>query len=269
MHDINIKTTVSYGTEKPANVLRIMHRLGVKTVSFADTFKLEQNDVADFLPDDMTYINGTEWFTKLQGRGFGRVDLVFSDFHIDTTLKSWVNREMKLMAYKWENRMPANINRKLAWEHKYKFALKIKAGGLRRAYFDTLPSTEVAIKRFTAAGGKVFLSDLPFTESYATKCRIVKRLTEFGLSGIIVFKNRDKYVDPEAEIQSSLDLCKYAGVIPVVGSGLCSQYDDREVVYEGATSAFNYLTEQLMEELNDTSNKTQPLEGIHDEPIST
>lgn len=249
MHDLNIKTNESYGTEAPATILRIMSQKGIKTVSFTDAFMLKQNEVDDFLPDDITYITGTEWFTRLGGRGFGRVDLVFSDFYIDDSLTAWVKRELKLMTYKWK-KMPVNIKMSDSWVHKYRFARAIVTKGLRRTYFDTLPSTEVVIKRFVASGGKVFLSDLPFTNSYSTKCRIVKRLQEFGLSGVITFKNRDKYIDPETEIQSSLDLCKYAGVIPVVGSGLCSQYDDREVVYEGATAAFHFLTEALMEVLN-------------------
>lgn len=261
MHDLNIKTKISYGTGKPATILRTMHRLGIKTVSFADTFKLEQNDVEDFLPDDMTYINGTEWFTRLSGRGFGRVDLIFSDFHVDKSLKSWTKREMQLMAYKWDTRMPNTMKMRESWEHRYKFALKIRTGSLRRAYFGTLPPTEMVIKKFVDVGGRVFLADLPFTESYATKCRIVKRLKELGLAGIITFKNRDKYIDPETEIQSSLGLCKFAGVIPVVGSGIHERYASRDVVYENASTAFEFLTEQLMEELNDTSNKTQPLEG--------
>lgn len=260
MHDINIKTTKSYGTRTPATILQTMHRIGVKTVSFADAFRLDQNDVEDVLPDDMVYINGTEWFTKL--RGFGRVDLIFSDFYIDDSLRAWVARETKLMEYKWTRKMPTTIDRALAWQHKYRFALQMKAGGLTQAYFNTLPPIEAVIERFVAAGGRVFLSDLPFTDLFNTKCRIVKRLREFGLSGIIVFKNKDKYIDAETEVQSALDLCKYAGVIPVVGSGICSRYDKREVVYEDATSAFDYLTEQLMEVLDSTDNQTQPLEGV-------
>lgn len=251
MHDLGLKTSFSYGTESPAKILQRMSKLGITTVSFTDAFELEQNSYPEIagVPAGMSYLNGSEWFTRLDGRGFGRVDLLFVGFDLTDPLKAWVARERKLMTYKWQS-MPVTMGMDKSWRNKYEFARLVSVRGLKRTYFDTLPPTEVVIERFVAAGGHVFLSDLPFTNSFSAKCRIVRRLKELGLAGIVVFKNHDKYLDAESEIQQTLDLCKHADVIPVVGSGISSNYGSRSVVYENATEAFTYLTRQLKQRLN-------------------
>jgi predicted metal-dependent phosphoesterase TrpH len=250
LHDLNVKTNFSYGTQSPEQTLHMFHVMGVDTLSFTDAFSIGQNlAVQDMgnIPHGMNYLNGSEWFTRLDGRGFGRVDLLFVGFDITDALRAWVFRELKLITYKWDKGMPSNMNLEQSWTNKYEFARLVAIRGLKRAYFDTLPATENVIKKFVRAGGKIFLSDLPFTNNFGTKCRIVKQLKELGLSGMVVFKDKSKYLDPETEIQQSLDLCRYADLMPVVGSGICSDYSKRSVVYEEAKKSFAYLTKQLLQ----------------------
>lgn len=244
-HDLNLKTSYSSGTESPEHVLRAMSRLGDRAVSFTDAFQLGQNNIDVSLFPRLRYLNGTEWFTRLGGRGFGRVDLLFIDFAITERLVSWADREMLLMRHKWAN-LPMDMPMTNSWQNKYEFARLVTLRNLKRRYFDTLPATEMVMRRFVDAGGKVFLSDMPFTNNFSAKCRMVKQLRDMGLSGIVVFKDESKYLDPAVEIQQSLDLCKHSGLLPVIGSGVTHNYYSRSVVYQSAHGAFNYMTDQLL-----------------------
>jgi hypothetical protein len=244
-HDLNIKTSYSCGTKDPAAVLRYASLLGDRVVSFADAFSLGQNRLDKSEYPGLRYLNGTEWFSRLGGRGFGRVDLLFVGFEMTDQLIAWTSRELRLMRHKWES-LPSDMPMERSWENKFEFARLVMVRNLKRAYFDTLPSTEIVMRHFIDAGGKVFLSDMPFTNTFSSKCRMVKQLRDMGLSGIVVFKDESKYLDPATEIQQSLDLCKYSGLLPVIGSGTSQDYFARSIVYGDARGAFDFMTDQLL-----------------------
>ena len=246
-HDLNIKTHYSSGAESPEVVWRTLRDMGDRVVSFTDAFSLNHNRrVSAPVAPNVRYLNGTEWFTRLGGRGFGRVDLLFVNFALTDGLDAWADRELALMHHKWKKTIPTGMALSQSWQNKYEFARLVQVRNLKRAYFDTLPSTEVVMRRFLDSGGRVFLSDMPFTTGFSVKCRMVKQLRDMGLSGIVVFKDETKYLDAAAEIQQSLDLCKYSDLLPVVGSGITHNYRARAVVYREAQGAFDYMTNQLL-----------------------
>lgn len=247
-HDLNIKTDFSYGTLSPQEVVNKMREIGVGVLALADLFKIEQiNSIK--IPDGMRVFSGSEWFTKCDFEGVERVDLIFLDFEVTEHLKVWVKREMKRMDFK-KRAMPAYVDYDDHWRCKEEFGEMIKDEKLRRTYFGTLPLTDLVLKKFTNSGAKFILSDIPFAKDFATKCKIIKRLKDLGLMGVIVFRNEDAYIDTEKEIQEMLDLCRYADIVPIVGSGCYKDYEKRNIAMEMAEGAFTFLTKSLLETID-------------------
>lgn len=248
-HDLDIKTSFSYGWGSPQEAAGILVQKGLKVISFADLYSVDQNLDVAFLPPDVRYVSGSEWYLKCTEGGVERVDLIFLDFDMTPELRVWVKREVTRVTYKWKT-MPAELTREDSWKFKSTFGEKLADLNFRRSYFGTLPLLEQTIKAFKERGARFILSGIPFVSDFATKCKLIRYLKELGLMGIVVFKNSDMYVDAEREIQEGLDICKSAGLLPIVGSGIWRDYDSRLVDFEVASGAFDFLTRQIVEQMD-------------------
>lgn len=253
-HDLDIKTRSSYGSSYPEKIIETLKLKGVSLIAFSDLFSVEQNFFAPsshFLhPSGVKLVTGSEWYTKCDIEGVERVDLLFIGFRQTPKLEAWVRRENKRIELK-KKALPKDIDYADSWRCKNAFGQMIADQNLRRSYFGTLPIMEQVIDSFRRVGGKVFLSGVPFTKEFSVQCRLVKYLKGLGLEGAVVFKDENQYEDTEAEISRMLDLCKYADIMPIVGSGVCSNYESRIVAMESvATEAFGFLTKQLVEKLD-------------------
>ena len=247
-HDFGLKTSFSYGESRPAAVAEVMKSRGLHVIGFSDLFSIDQNDQLGLI-EGVDVVTASEWHCKCEWEGVERVDLVFVGFEMTSELRTWVMLERRRIAFK-EELMSKVVDFSGSYLYPIRFGEIIKERNLRRTYFGTLPDIEQTLSHFKDAGATVILSGIPFSTELLYRWRIVKRLVDsWGMKALVVFKNEDRYIDPELEIEDSLKLCQSAGLMPVVCSGLYKNYGNRVVAMEMAKGAFDFLTRAICEEV--------------------
>lgn len=244
-HDLGLKTHHSYGHGDPVSVADVMRAKGLNLIAFSDLFSIEQNDSIKFI-DGINVVTGSEWHCKCDVLGIERVDLLFVGFKMTDELRTWVGREKKRIEFK-RKAFPEDIQIAESWLAPRSFGERIRDRNLRRTYFGSLPDVKAVMSAFGKAGAFAILSDVPFSSDFGVKCHIIKELQGKSLKGLVSFRNEDDYQDAENEIDQSLQICRFANLLPIVSSGLYRDYESRVVSVEMARGAFDYLTRQLYE----------------------
>jgi len=250
LHDFDVKSDRSYGTGSRVEIALELRAQGVNSFAFTDLFTISDTVDTPGFKDSRVY-TGSEWYVKCNSFGVERIDLVFLNYKPTDLFKAWSRREIIRMESKWEHAgLSAKASLSDSFRDKSNFGRVLVEQGLRRAYFGALPILEQVVTEFQKVGAQFILSGIPFVGDFSYKCKIVRYLKTLGLMGMIVFKSENDYGDMGKEIQESLDLCVYAGILPIVGSGVCRDYDSRRVACGSAVRAFDHLTRQIIEKLD-------------------
>jgi hypothetical protein len=250
LHDFDVKSDRSYGTGTRTEIVQQLRSQGVTSLAFTDLFTI--SDIEDYPSFKGSRIyTGSEWYVKCDSFGVERIDLVFLNYTPTNLFKAWSRREIIRMGSKWEHAgLSVKASLSDSFMAKSNFGRELSEKGLRRAYFGALPILEQVVTEFQKVGAHFILSGIPFVGDFSYKCKIVRYLKTLGLMGLIVFKSESEYDDLEKEIQESIDLCIYAGILPIVGSGVHDEYNLRKVACGTALRAFDNLTRQIIEKLD-------------------
>jgi len=176
-----------------------------------------------------------------------RVDLLFVGFDVTDDLVRWGNNANKVRTA-YQKEMSGIPDFQDSWIRPDRFQKHLSKEMLRE-YVKTLPDYKLTIKEFQKAGASVILNRIPFAESWNDKLKAVKRIGDLDCMGVVVFRDVSNYEDENEEVGDAIDFCGMLKALPIVASGIHSDYETWSIFGSEAQDSFNWLGDKVLNRL--------------------
>lgn len=245
MFDWGIKSLASYGEKSFDEILTWAKAMKFTSLSITDLFSVSHNKVV--IDEQMSYISGSEFFCKL---GSERVDIIFVGFGLTPGLLRFEKNFRKVLDFN-QKKFLEDAAFADSWFRPEEFGKTLNDEAKKRAYMNLLPDFDMVASEFIGAGARIILDRIPFTSNKSDRFKLVKRIAEKDLWGTVVFRDVANYNDENEEVGEALDICTEMDVLPIVASGIYSNYDTWEILGADAQNTFSWLGEEVLRRLAD------------------